>query len=61
MWQMLTEKLLTELVGGGHKISAGSEREIVWRYTPWLGDHAAKGVIRHLRHTLQAKKEEEEE
>ncbi|KAL0709112.1 hypothetical protein Bca4012_016090 [Brassica carinata] len=53
MWQMLPEKWLIELVGGGHKISAGSDGEIAWRYTPWLGDHAAKGAIRPLRRTLQ--------
>lgn len=53
MWQMLPEKWLIELVGGGHKVSAGSDGEITWRYTPWLGDHAAKGAIRPLRRALQ--------
>ena len=28
MWQMLPEKWLIELVGGGHKISAGRENRI---------------------------------
>ncbi|XP_010452602.1 PREDICTED: uncharacterized protein LOC104734674 [Camelina sativa] len=53
MWQMLPEKWLIELVGGGHKVAAGSDGEITWRYTPWLGDHAAKGAIRPLRRALQ--------
>uniref|UniRef100_A0A1J3DY01 DUF620 domain-containing protein n=2 Tax=Noccaea caerulescens TaxID=107243 RepID=A0A1J3DY01_NOCCA len=53
MWQMLPEKWLIELVSGGHKVSAGSDGEIAWRYTPWLGDHAAKGAMRPLRRVLQ--------
>ncbi|KAG2334882.1 hypothetical protein Bca52824_006062 [Brassica carinata] len=37
MWQMLPEKWLIELVGGGHKISAGRENRIelamlLWSY-----------------------------
>lgn len=53
MWQMLPKKWLIELVSGGYKVSAGSDGEIVWRYTPWLGDHAAKGAMRPLRRVLQ--------
>ncbi|CAN8237134.1 unnamed protein product [Cochlearia groenlandica] len=53
MWQMLPEKWLIELVVSGHKVAAGSNGETVWRYTPWLGDHTAKGAIRPLRRALQ--------
>jgi hypothetical protein len=32
---------------------AGSDGRIVWRHTPWLGPHAAKGPVRPLRRALQ--------
>ncbi|PKI65559.1 hypothetical protein CRG98_014059 [Punica granatum] len=42
-----------ELVVGGHKVIAGSDGKIVWRHTPWLGTHAAKGRQRPLRRIMQ--------
>jgi hypothetical protein len=42
-----------ELVVGGHKIVAGSNGKTVWRHTPWLGTHAAKGPQRPLRRIIQ--------
>nr|GMC82066.1 uncharacterized protein LOC109150604 [Ipomoea batatas] len=53
MWQMVPGKWLIELVVGGHKIIAGSDGNVAWRHTPWLGAHAAKGGIRPLRRALQ--------
>ncbi|KAJ4823882.1 hypothetical protein Tsubulata_010470 [Turnera subulata] len=43
MWQMVPNKWLIELVVGGHKVVAGSDGNLAWRHTPWLGAHAAKG------------------
>lgn len=54
MWQMVPNKWLIELVLGGHKVAAGSDGNVAWRHTPWLGAHAAKGSIRPLRRALQA-------
>lgn len=54
MWQMFPGKWLIELVVGGHKIIAGSDGNVAWRHTPWLGAHAAKGGVRPLRRALQA-------
>lgn len=54
MWQMVPNKWLIELVVGGHKVVAGSDGNLAWRHTPWLGSHAAKGSIRPLRRALQA-------
>lgn len=54
MWQMIPNKWLIELVLGGHKIAAGSDGNVAWRHTPWLGAHAAKGGVRPLRRALQA-------
>ncbi|KAF2289553.1 hypothetical protein GH714_037116 [Hevea brasiliensis] len=34
--------------------TAGSDGNVAWRHTPWLGAHAAKGCLRPLRRTLQA-------
>ncbi|XP_021894003.1 uncharacterized protein LOC110811747 [Carica papaya] len=53
MWQMLPNKWLIELVVGGHKVVAGSDGNVAWRHTPWLGAHAAKGGVRPLRRALQ--------
>ncbi|CAH9098889.1 unnamed protein product [Cuscuta epithymum] len=53
MWQMLPSKWLIELALGGHKIVAGSDGNVAWRHTPWLGAHAAKGGVRPLRRALQ--------
>lgn len=53
MWQMVPNKWLIELVVGGHKVVAGSDGNLAWRHTPWLGSHAAKGSVRPLRRALQ--------
>ncbi|XP_052176520.1 uncharacterized protein LOC127790842 isoform X2 [Diospyros lotus] len=53
MWQMVPDKWLIELVVGGHKVVAGSDGNLAWRHTPWLGAHAAKGGVRPLRRTFQ--------
>ncbi|KAM7532419.1 hypothetical protein LguiB_035829 [Lonicera macranthoides] len=36
-----------------NKVLAGSDGTTVWRHTPWLGTHAAKGPHRPLRRLLQ--------
>lgn len=54
IWQMVPDKWLVELVAGGHKVVAGSDGNVAWRHTPWLGAHAAKGGVRPLRRALQA-------
>lgn len=54
MWQMVPNKWLIELVVNGHKVVAGSDGNVAWRHTPWLGSHAAKGGVRPLRRSLQA-------
>nr|GMD46344.1 uncharacterized protein LOC109181479 [Ipomoea batatas] len=53
MWQMVPDKWLIELAVGGHKIVAGSDGNVAWRHTPWLGAHAAKGGVRPLRRAFQ--------
>lgn len=53
MWEMVPNKWLIELVAGTHKVLAGSDGKVAWRYTPWLGSHAAKGAVRPLRRALQ--------
>nr|XP_016473870.1 PREDICTED: uncharacterized protein LOC107795705 [Nicotiana tabacum] len=53
LWQMVPNKWLIELVVGGQKVVAGSDGNVAWRHTPWLGTHAAKGGIRPLRRALQ--------
>uniref|UniRef100_A0A2P2NY95 Lipase n=1 Tax=Rhizophora mucronata TaxID=61149 RepID=A0A2P2NY95_RHIMU len=52
-WQMVPNKWLIELAVGGHKVVAGSDGNVAWRHTPWLGAHAAKGGVRPLRRSLQ--------
>ena len=44
-----------ELVVDGRKVLAGSDGHVAWRYTPWLGSHAAKGGVRPLRRVLQVR------
>ncbi|XP_043690826.1 uncharacterized protein LOC122641604 [Telopea speciosissima] len=53
VWQMFPDKWLVELVVGGHKVVAGSDGNVAWRHTPWLGAHTAKGGVRPLRRALQ--------
>lgn len=59
MWQMNPEMWSLELAlgtassAGAHKVIAGSDGKIVWRHTPWLGTHAAKGPRRPLRRIMQ--------
>nr|GEZ07175.1 hypothetical protein [Tanacetum cinerariifolium] len=53
MWQMVPNKWLIELAVGGHKVVAGSDGNVAWRHTPWLGSHAAQGGVRPLRRALQ--------
>jgi hypothetical protein len=42
-----------ELAIGGSKVHAGRNGKLMWRHTPWLGPHAAKGPVRPLRRALQ--------
>ncbi|KAL6998858.1 hypothetical protein U1Q18_000026 [Sarracenia purpurea var. burkii] len=54
LWQMTPGMWSLELVlGTAHKLIAGSDGNIVWRYTPCLGTHAAKGPHRPLRRLIQ--------
>ncbi|KDP44656.1 hypothetical protein JCGZ_19692 [Jatropha curcas] len=53
VWQMLPGMWSLELVVGGNKVIAGSDGKTVWRHTPWLGTHAAKGPQRPLRRIIQ--------
>ncbi|KAI0493216.1 hypothetical protein KFK09_027492 [Dendrobium nobile] len=53
LWQMPPHMWYVELAVGGSKVHAGSNGKIVWRHTPWLGAHAAKGPVRPLRRALQ--------
>ncbi|XP_072991836.1 uncharacterized protein [Typha latifolia] len=53
LWQMAPDKWYVELAVGGSKVHAGSNGKLVWRHTPWLGTHAAKGPVRPLRRALQ--------
>ncbi|GAA0186118.1 lipase [Lithospermum erythrorhizon] len=53
LWQMSPGMWSLELVVGGNKVIAGSDGKIVWRHTPWLGTHAAKGPQRPLRRIIQ--------
>ncbi|GAB2293826.1 hypothetical protein Dimus_028038 [Dionaea muscipula] len=53
LWQMNPDMWYVELALGGSKVHAGSNGKIVWRHTPWLGAHAAKGPVRPLRRALQ--------
>lgn len=53
LWQMNPDKWYVELCVGGSKVHAGCNGEVVWRHTPWLGAHTAKGPVRPLRRALQ--------
>ncbi|XP_047318724.1 uncharacterized protein LOC124922044 [Impatiens glandulifera] len=54
VWQMSPGMWSLELsVGSAYKVVAGSDGKIVWRHTPWLGTHAAKGPHRPLRRLIQ--------
>lgn len=53
LWQMSPGMWSLELAVGGSKVLAGSNGKIVWRHTPWLGTHAAKGPQRPLRRLIQ--------
>ncbi|CAI9115922.1 OLC1v1016936C1 [Oldenlandia corymbosa var. corymbosa] len=53
LWQMNPDRWYVELALGGSKVHAGCNGKLVWRHTPWLGAHAAKGPVRPLRRALQ--------
>lgn len=53
LWQMNPDMWYIELNVGGSKVHAGSNGKLVWRHTPWLGSHTAKGPVRPLRRALQ--------
>ncbi|KAG6417461.1 hypothetical protein SASPL_119641 [Salvia splendens] len=53
LWQMNPDMWYVELAVGGSKVHAGSNGKLVWRRTPWLGAHTAKGPVRPLRRALQ--------
>ncbi|KAF3446580.1 hypothetical protein FNV43_RR11760 [Rhamnella rubrinervis] len=53
LWQMHPDMWYVELALGGSKVHAGCNGKLVWRHTPWLGAHAAKGPVRPLRRALQ--------
>ncbi|KAG7652267.1 hypothetical protein ISN45_At01g070250 [Arabidopsis thaliana x Arabidopsis arenosa] len=53
LWQMQPGMWSLELVLGGTKLISGSDGKTVWRHTPWLGTHAAKGPQRPLRRLIQ--------
>ncbi|KAG6425144.1 hypothetical protein SASPL_115570 [Salvia splendens] len=53
LWQMNPDMWYVELALGGSKIHAGCNGKLVWRHTPWLGAHLAKGPVRPLRRALQ--------
>lgn len=53
LWQMNPDMWYVELAIGGSKVHAGCNGSLVWRHTPWLGAHAAKGPVRPLRRALQ--------
>ncbi|KAL5788136.1 hypothetical protein ACOSP7_005085 [Xanthoceras sorbifolium] len=53
LWQMNPDMWYVELAAGGSKVRAGCNGKLVWRHTPWLGAHTAKGPVRPLRRALQ--------
>ncbi|KAL8487618.1 hypothetical protein ACS0TY_024075 [Phlomoides rotata] len=53
LWQMNPDMWYVELALGGSKVRAGCNGKLVWRHTPWLGAHSAKGPVRPLRRALQ--------
>lgn len=56
LWQMNPDMWYVELAVGGSKVRAGCNGKLVWRHTPWLGSHTAKGPVRPLRRALQVVK-----
>ncbi|GMJ06834.1 Boundary of ROP domain4 [Hibiscus trionum] len=55
LWQMNPDMWYVELVVGDSKVRAGCNGKLVWRHTPWLGSHTAKGPVRPLRRALQVR------
>ena len=55
LWQMNPDMWYVELAVGGSKVHAGCNGKLVWRHTPWLGAHTAKGPVRPLRRALQVR------
>lgn len=55
LWQMMPDKWHVELEIEGNSVQAGSDGKVVWRYTSWLGAHAAKGPVRPLRRAVQVR------
>ncbi|GAV86473.1 DUF620 domain-containing protein [Cephalotus follicularis] len=53
LWQMYPDMWYVELAVGGSKVHAGCNGKLVWRHTPWIGAHTAKGPVRPLRRALQ--------
>ncbi|KAK8364187.1 hypothetical protein V6Z12_A03G212700 [Gossypium hirsutum] len=53
LWQMNPDMWYVELAVSGFKVHAGCNGNLVWRHTPWLGAHTAKGPVRPLRRALQ--------
>ncbi|XP_022852898.1 uncharacterized protein LOC111374462 [Olea europaea var. sylvestris] len=53
LWQMNPDMWYVELAVGGSKVHAGCNGKLIWRHTPWLGAHTAKGPVRPLRRALQ--------
>ncbi|KAL0454295.1 UNVERIFIED_CONTAM: hypothetical protein Slati_0768700 [Sesamum latifolium] len=53
LWQMNPDMWYVELAVRGSKVHAGCNGKLVWRHTPWLGAHTAKGPVRPLRRALQ--------
>lgn len=53
LWKMTPDMWYVELAVGGSKVHAGCNGKLVWRHTPWLGAHTAKGPVRPLRRALQ--------
>lgn len=53
LWQMNPDMWYVELAVGSSKVHAGCNGKLVWRHTPWLGAHTAKGPVRPLRRALQ--------
>nr|GLL28550.1 uncharacterized protein LOC109165800 [Ipomoea trifida] len=53
LWKMNPDMWYVELAVGGSKVHAGCNGKLVWRHTPWIGAHTAKGPVRPLRRALQ--------
>ncbi|MCO5561143.1 hypothetical protein L7F22_014764 [Adiantum nelumboides] len=53
LWHLYPNKWHMELALEGSMVQAGSDGDLVWRCTPWLGAHAVTGPVRPLRRALQ--------